>query len=66
LVQALFHQIGRLIVEVDFLKKRLAVLSWRLSRTLETTFCFEAAEEVVKDFGAPIIINEDQGSQNTD
>src|SRR2546428_6914 len=42
------------------------VLSWRLSITLETTFCFEAAEEVVKDFGAPIIINEDQGSQNTD
>ena len=28
------------------------VLSWKLSITLETTFCFEAAEEVVKDFGA--------------
>jgi len=42
------------------------VLPWRLSITLETTFCFEAAEEVVKHFVAPIIINEDQGSQNTD
>lgn len=42
------------------------VLSWRLSITLETTFCFEAAEELVKNFGAPVIVNEDQGSQNTD
>lgn len=42
------------------------VLSWRLSITLETTFCLEAAEEFVKSFGAPEIINEDQGSQNTD
>ena len=42
------------------------VLSWGFFITLETTLCFEAAEEVVKDFGAPIIINEDQGAQNTD
>lgn len=42
------------------------VLSWRISITLETEFCFEAAEEAVKLFGAPMIINEDQGSQNTD
>ena len=42
------------------------VLSWRLSITLETAFCFEAAEEMIDRFGAPTIINEDQGSQNTD
>ncbi len=42
------------------------VLSWRLSITLETAFCLEAAEEAVSMFGAPVIINEDQGSQNTD
>jgi putative transposase len=42
------------------------VLSWKLSITLETTFCLEAAEEAVNKFGAPVIINEDQGSQNTD
>lgn len=42
------------------------VLSWRLSITLETAFCFEAAEELVNNFGIPVIINEDQGSQNTD
>lgn len=42
------------------------VLSWRLSITLETMFCYEAAEEMVLNFGVPAIINEDQGAQNTD
>lgn len=42
------------------------VLSWRVSITLETGFCFEAAEELIDRFGAPMILNEDQGSQNTD
>ena len=42
------------------------VLSWRLSTTLETDFCLEAAEEAVNRFGSPVILNEDQGSQNTD
>ena len=42
------------------------VLSWRVSITLETEFCFEAAEELINRFGAPMILNEDQGSQNTD
>lgn len=42
------------------------VLSWNLSITLETAFCLKAAEEAVSRFGAPMIINEDQGSQNTD
>jgi putative transposase len=42
------------------------VLSWRISITLETGFCFEAAEELIDRFGAPTILNEDQGSQNTD
>lgn len=42
------------------------VLSWRISITLETGFCFEAAEELIDRFGAPMILNEDQGVQNTD
>lgn len=42
------------------------VLSWRVSITLETGFCFEAAEELIDRFGAPMILNEDQGAQNTD
>jgi putative transposase len=42
------------------------VLSWRLSITLETQFCYDAALDLVGRYGAPLIINEDQGSQNTD
>lgn len=42
------------------------VLSWKLSITLETAFCLEAAEEAVAKYGTPKIINEDQGVQNTD
>lgn len=42
------------------------IVSWRLSTTLETAFCYEAAEEALGAYGAPVIINEDQGVQNTD
>ncbi len=42
------------------------VVSWKLSITLETDFCFDAATEAIEKFGRPTIINEDQGSQNTD
>ena len=41
---------GNVLPNMDWFSR--FVLSWRLSITLETTFCFEAAEEVVKDFGA--------------
>lgn len=40
------------------------VLSWRLSNTLDVSFCLEALEEAL-DKGAPIIFNSDQGSQFT-
>lgn len=40
------------------------VLSWRLSNTLDVTFCIEALEEAL-DKGCPAIFNTDQGSQFT-
>lgn len=40
------------------------VLSWRLSNTLENTFCIEALEEALF-FSTPEIFNTDQGSQFT-
>ncbi len=40
------------------------VLSWRLSNTLDVTFCIEALEESL-DKGCPAIFNTDQGSQFT-
>ena len=40
------------------------VLSWRLSNTLDTSFCVEALEEALRK-GRPDIFNTDQGSQFT-
>jgi putative transposase len=42
-----------------------AVLSWRLSNTMDSRFCIEALEEALARFGRPEIFNTDQGSQFT-
>jgi len=52
-----------LVVVLDWATRR--VLSWRLSNTLTADFCVEAYEAAVEQFGAPGIINTDQGSQFT-
>ena len=41
------------------------VLSWRLSNTMNVSFCVEALEEALARFGKPEIFNSDQGSQFT-
>ena len=41
------------------------VLSWRLSNTLDTSFCVEALEEALARWGTPEIFNTDQGAQFT-
>ena len=41
------------------------VLAWRISNTLEADFCVEALNEAIHKFGAPEIMNTDQGSQFT-
>jgi putative transposase len=41
------------------------VLSWRLSNTLDTSFCIEALKEAIERYGVPEIFNTDQGSQFT-
>lgn len=41
------------------------VLTWRLSNTLDTTFCVEALREALDIYGTPEIFNTDQGSQFT-
>ena len=41
------------------------VLSWKLSNSLEATFCVEALEEALEKYGKPEIFNTDQGSQFT-
>ena len=42
-----------------------AVLSWRMSNTMDTSFCVAALEEALARFGQPDIFNTDQGSQFT-
>jgi putative transposase len=42
-----------------------AVLAWRLSNTMDGSFCLAALEEALARFGVPEICNTDQGSQFT-
>ena len=42
-----------------------SVLSWRLSNTLDGSFCCEALDEALMLYGAPDIFNSDQGCQFT-
>jgi len=48
---------------VDWFSRR--VLSYRLSITMEASFCIEALEEALARHGTPDIFNTDQGSQFT-
>ena len=48
---------------IDWLTRR--VLSWRVSITMETSFCVEALEEALEKYRVPDIFNTDQGSQFT-
>lgn len=41
------------------------VLSWRVSNTMDDTFCVDALTEAISTFGAPEIFNTDQGAQFT-
>ncbi len=41
------------------------VLSWRLSNTLDSSFCVDALEEAIAKYGCPEIFNTDQGCQFT-
>jgi putative transposase len=41
------------------------VLSWRVSITLDSTFCIAAVEEAIAKHGRPEIFNTDQGAQFT-
>jgi putative transposase len=52
-----------LAVVLDWFSRR--VLSWRLSITMEASFCVAALEEALAKYGKPEIFNTDQGSQFT-
>jgi putative transposase len=52
-----------LVAIMDWASRK--VLAWRLSNTLDTTFCIEALKEAISRYGTPQIFNTDQGSQFT-
>jgi putative transposase len=52
-----------LAVVLDWFSRR--VLSWRVSITMEASFCVETLEEALAKHGKPEICNTDQGSQFT-
>jgi putative transposase len=52
-----------LVVVLDWFSRRL--LAWRLSVTMEASFCVEALEDALAHNGKPEIVNTDQGAQFT-
>ena len=52
-----------LVAIMDWASRK--VLAWRLSNTLDASFCTEVLEEAIRNFGTPDIFNTDQGSQFT-
>ncbi len=52
-----------LVAVMDWYSRK--VLSWRVSTTMDTSFCIDTLEEAIENFGCPEIFNTDQGSQFT-
>ena len=52
-----------LVAVIDWASR--AVLAWRLSNTMDSSFCVEALEEALRRYGKPRIFNTDQGAQFT-
>ena len=48
---------------MDWFTRR--ILAWRLSNTMEASFCIDAVDEALAQYGCPQIFNTDQGSQFT-
>lgn len=52
-----------LVAIIDWYSRR--VLSWRLSNTMDASFCVDCLEEALMHHGKPEVFNSDQGSQFT-
>jgi putative transposase len=52
-----------LVAIIDWASR--AVLAWRLSNTMDTSFCLAALDEALARYGKPRIFNTDQGAQFT-
>jgi putative transposase len=52
-----------LVAIIDWYSRK--VLAWRLSNTMDASFCVDCLAGAIKDYGVPEIFNTDQGSQFT-
>ena len=52
-----------LVAVMDWFSRR--VLAWRVSISMDTSFCVEALQEALERYGQPEIFNTDQGAQFT-
>ena len=57
------HGFAYLVAIMDWYSR--TVLSWRLSNTMDVTFCIDALDEAIEKYGPPEIFNSDQGAQFT-
>ena len=52
-----------LVVVIDWYSRK--VLSWRLSNSMDASFCVDCLEDALREHGRPMVFNSDQGSQFT-
>lgn len=52
-----------LVAIIDLYSRK--ILGWRISNTMDASFCIEVLEDAIKEYGIPAIFNTDQGSQFT-
>ena len=52
-----------LVAIIDWYSRR--VLGWRISNSMDASFCVDCLEETIKAHGKPEVFNSDQGSQFT-
>lgn len=59
----LAHGFVYLVAMMDWYSRK--VLSWRISNSMDASFCVDCLEEALRNYGKPEIFNSDQGSQFT-
>jgi putative transposase len=52
-----------LVAVIDWYSRK--VLSWRLSNSMDASFCVDCLEDALREHGKPEVFNSDQGSQGT-
>jgi len=57
------HGFAYLVAVIDWYSRR--VLAWRISNSMEASFCVDCLRQAIDEHGKPEVFNSDQGSQFT-